>query len=312
LRYLVEAANRHVFIGTPFNHQDVENFMSQVAIYNKPEYPYIYCFYRVYTLFNSVINEDAVKAYTELKVFLKTYQEYIHIIDYNSIINYMQNFCLRCINHNIGNCENDFLYWIDEKIAANILLKNQLIQPANYRNIVAVAIKAGNLTYAENFIEQYARFLPHEYKEAFTLYTQALLAYAQKDYNKAEKIIAKTPNGDTKTFDALLKKLQLKCGYDNPKTDNLQLLETIKNFESFLNYNKEKLAGNYTVLKKFSQYYQLLAKAQLGKKNVQQIITQLNAEENFADKDWLQERCELLAQKKTGKRNILLPDTQHS
>jgi hypothetical protein len=312
LRFLVEAANRHLFIGTPLNHHDAEIFLTQIAVYNQPEYPYIYCFYRVYALLSSSISKDVIKAYSELKVSLKAYKKHIHKIDYNSIINYMQNFCLRCINHNIRNYENDFLYWVDEKIAEDILLEKQLIQPANYRNIVAIAIKAGNITYAENFIEQFARFLPHEHKEAFALYTQALLAYAQKDYTKAEKIIAKTPNGDTKTFDALLKKLQLKCRYDNAETDTTQLLETIKNFESFLNYNKEKLAGNYIVLKKFSQYYQLLAKAQLGNNNVPQTITKLNTETSFVDKDWLLHRFESLAHKKSGKRNIPLPDSQKS
>jgi len=64
--------------------------------------------------------------------------------------------------------------------------------------------------------------------------------------------------------------LLLKYHYDIAKTDNIQLEETSKNFEAFLNYNKEKLVGNFIVLKKFSQYYQLLVKAQLGKKNIQQ------------------------------------------
>lgn len=312
LRYLVETANRHLFIGTPFNHHDAETFITQIAVYNQLEYPYIYCFYRVYALLNSKINEDAVKAYNELKMFLEAYKKHIHKIDYSGIIGYMQNFCLRCINHDIGNYEIDFLYWVDEQIAENILLEKQLIQPAHYRNIVAAAIKADNITFAENFIEQYAHFLPSEHKEAFSLYTKALLAYAQKNYTKAQKIIAQTPNGDTKTFDALLKKLLLKCCYDNAETDIIHLLETIKNFESFLNYNKEKLAGNYMVLKKFSQYYQLLAKAQLNNKNLQQIITQLTAEPSFADKDWLLHRFESLIHKKSGKRNVPLPDKQYS
>ncbi len=308
LRYLVEAANRHLFIGTPFNHQDAENFIAQIAAYNKPEYPYIYCFYRIYALLNSIKTNDSVIAYNELKTFLKTYKAHIHKIDYNSMVNYMQNFCLRCINHNIGNYEIEFLYWVDEKIAEDILLEKQLIQPSGYRNVVAVAIKAGNIAYAESFIEQYAHFLPHEHKEAFTLYSQALLAYAQKDYTKAEKTIVQTPNGDTKTFDALLKKLQLKCRYDNTETNNIELQEGCKNFEAFLNYNKEKLAGNYTVLKKFNQYYQLLIKVRSGKKNIHLIIEQLNAETSFADKDWLLHRFEFLAHKKSGKRNILLPE----
>lgn len=288
LRYLCEVANRKKFTGIADEIENTDDFFKSLQPYNNNQYPYIYCFSKVYTLISSPINAHSLQDYKLLKDFLQQYKSHIHPLDYKAIIGYAQNFCLRCINENITAFEKEYLYFNELRVAENLLLEQKLVEPHYFRNIVSIAIKINELAYAKNFVAEYKASLPATHQEAYTLYCEAMIAYAEKKYDKAEQIITTTPNGDTKVFDALLKKMLLKIKLDNPTSPKTTLKETLKNYLKFLDYNEAKLASHYLPLKNFGSYYDnLINSRSRQQEDIAHRINNLKEEKAIADKDWL-------------------------
>lgn len=128
------------------------------------------------------------------------------------------NFCIRQSNRGNLSMVREALRLYREGLANGVFLENGHISAFTYRNAVALSLKIKDFSWAEDFIENYAKYLPREQRDNLLHYNRARLAYSQGNTDKAMEELRFVSAADTLftlTLDTLRAKIYFETGaYD--------------------------------------------------------------------------------------------------
>ncbi len=168
-----------------------------------------------------------------------------------------------------------------------LLLENGMLSRFAYNNIVGVAIRLGEVSWAETFIHRYKPALERKHREASFSLNLARVAYTRHDYGAA---LLHLQRADYKDFINSLnaKTLQLKIYYETAEFDaldaHLQSMHTFIIRQRAAGYHRE----NYLHVVRFARALLRLSPHQPAE--AEAIYQQIKAEPVLSEKEWLLEQ----------------------
>ncbi len=181
-----------------------------------------------------------------------------------------------------------------EALERALLLENGVLSRFAYNNIVGVAIRLGEVIWAEAFIHRYKPALERKHREASFSLNLARVAYTRHDYGAA---LLHLQRADYKDFINSLnaKTLQLKIYYETGEFDaldaHLQSMHTFIIRQRAAGYHRE----NYLHIVRFTRALLRLYPQQPEEMEV--LRQQIVAEPVLSEKEWLLERVGKLGKK---------------
>ncbi|MBK8195766.1 MAG: hypothetical protein IPK76_22150 [Lewinellaceae bacterium] len=194
------------------------------------------------------------------------------------------NFGVKKINESARGWLSATLDLYKGALERDLLLENGLLSRFAFNNIAAIALRTGELDWAEQFVLQYKPRLERHWREATAGLNLARIAYARRDFKTALLNLQRSDYKDL-INNLIAKTLQLKIYYETAEFDLLDShLASMKNF-----IRRHTATGhyrtNYSRMVRYTQ--QLMALDFNDAKAVAGLRAQIEKEEILTEKDWL-------------------------
>ena len=140
------------------------------------------------------------------------------------------NYLVRKLNSG----EDFYFEWLELMkfgLASKLILKNDLIDPIDYRNIVLAALRQKEYDWALNFVEQYKQLLSIEYRQSAYSFSKARIYWYSKNYQGVISTLQNVEYEDI-TYNLNSKLMLMTSLYELDEYDVLE--STIKAFKVFL------------------------------------------------------------------------------
>ena len=146
-----------------------------------------------------------------------------------------QNYCAIKINQGQNEYYREMFAIFRTTIENELFLEEERLSEGVYKNIITVSLGVGEYAWAEQFIQQYAQYLPTDIRENARTFNLAYLYFHLKQYPKVIELLRNVEYSDV--VYALSAKLILVRTYY--ETDEVLALESlIDSFRIFLRRNK--------------------------------------------------------------------------
>ncbi|MCB0572348.1 MAG: hypothetical protein KDC66_21420 [Phaeodactylibacter sp.] len=145
------------------------------------------------------------------------------------------NLCISKINRNRSAFLREALELYRRGIEAGILIEDGRLSRFTYNNVIGIALRLQELSWAERFLHQYRPLLEPEQQEATFSLNAARLAFAGKDYGLALTHLQRADYKDL-INNLVAKTLQLKAYYELSEFDLLD--SHLKTMQAFLRRNR--------------------------------------------------------------------------
>lgn len=224
------------------------------------------------------------------------YQFYHHLEHYHGLLPENEqrdlylaanNFCIRQLNKGKKEFEQTAL-----DIYKRILNKNLFKEGMSYltfSNIVALALKTGDLDWAERFILTHSAILLDEDREGSMALNLARLAYSRKDYSAALTLLQKADFRNLLNH-LVAKSLLIKVYYEAGEFETLDYQLTA--MKAFL-YRHKVMGWHKQAFLNLLRYTSLLLKRpRMNNLQIQQTLSKIRSTENFWEKEWLTRQFE--------------------
>jgi hypothetical protein len=196
------------------------------------------------------------------------------------------NFGIKKINQSAEGWLRATLDLYQGALQRKLLLENGQISRFAFNNIIAIALRVGELDWVERFILEHKSLLERQWREATASLGLARVAYARRDFKTALLNLQRSDYKDL-INNLTAKTLQLKIFYEAGEFDLLENhLKGMKNFikrHTSIGYHRT----NYGLIVAYTQ--QLMGLDFKKKETVEALRTAIVAEAILTEKDWLLE-----------------------
>ncbi len=196
------------------------------------------------------------------------------------------NFGIKKINQSAEGWLRATLDLYQGALARNLLLENGQISRFAFNNIIAIALKVGELDWVERFILEHKNLLERQWREATASLGLARVAYARRDFKTALLNLQRSDYKDL-INNLTAKTLQLKIFYETEAFDLLENhLKGMKNYirrHTSIGYHRT----NYGLIVAYTQ--QMMALDFRKKEAVEALRVSISGEEILTEKEWLLE-----------------------
>ncbi|HXH19573.1 MAG TPA: hypothetical protein VNJ07_10875 [Chitinophagales bacterium] len=284
LYYLSEALFRERLLGKSIKDENKREILDFLEAYKMNKDLYLTLYGNIFKMNLEKSPKEALPYYLKVKSAIKESAESIQLEEIRRVCVYLQNFCVNLINKGNKDYLKEYLEIIQFRISKGILVSGERINPQEFKNITKIAIKLNKTTWVENFIENFHKYLPDEYRSDYYNLVLGELYYHKNEFTKASHHLAvASHNKNDVYFGFAVKKLLLKIGYES---NDFALDSYLEMYKKHLYRYRNKIGENAPLLEKFYRYFRLLAKSD-DADDMEILLSKLLAEENFADKDWL-------------------------
>jgi hypothetical protein len=254
--------------------------------------PAIHCYYEIFQLLKT---ENDTDQFNHTLNTLNRYQKSYTDRELKSMYAYLSNYCIQHVNK--GHADfTPILFEMQKLLLQNkILLEDGALSHISYRNIVAIAIKLNEYTWAEKFIEDYKNTLSGLHKENAYNLSKSNLLYAQEDYSETIYLLNQVDFTDV-YYACTAKFTLLKAYFASREFDTLDYF--VSSFQLYLKRNKDISVNFKKSSENFLKHFKklLLIQKQLdfkekGKldKKTKDLIQKITEEKTMANKSWLLE-----------------------
>jgi hypothetical protein len=273
---------------TPKEKKEIDNFIKLVQSHKFFDLPIIRILYNI--LMNNIKGDR--EYFDNLKNLVQDYKATMSDEELMWIYFAMLNYCV--IQGNTGKKEfvKEELELYRHIIKAGFLIYNNTIETIFFKNIISCVAEAGDLKFAEEFKEENIQYVFAKDKTDITLYCDAIIAYAKKQYVTALELLART-NFTNINLKFGLRCLTMKILYENAMYE--QAFLSIDSFQQNLKREKtlpEEFIILYTA---FLGFYKKLLKLKLSPNKLENslLYNSVKKTETIA-KTWLLEQSKAL------------------
>jgi len=146
-----------------------------------------------------------------------------------------QNYCALKINQGKTAYYYRYFSLIKNLVDKDLLLENGSVPEPVFKNFITVSLGAGEYDWTEQFIRQYADFLPARIRENARMFNLAYVFFYQKNYNKVIEYLRDVEYSDV-VYALGAKSMLLRTYYE--QGEYLALDSLIDSFRIFLRRNK--------------------------------------------------------------------------
>jgi hypothetical protein len=166
------------------------------------------------------------------------------------------NYCIRKINQQKSNYFIQAFGLYKSALEADLLFENGQLSPFAFNNIVAIALKVGEIEWAELFIAQYAPVLENRHREANVKLNLARVAYLKKDFKSAMLHLQEADYKDL-INNLIAKTLLLKIYYESDEFDALDAhIQSMQRFigrQRVMGYHRDNYLNIIRFTRKLTQ-----------------------------------------------------------
>ena len=196
------------------------------------------------------------------------------------------NFGIKKINQSAEGWLRATLDLYQGALARKLLLENGQISRFAFNNIIAIALRVGELDWVQRFILEHKNLLERQWREATASLGLARVAYARRDFKTALLNLQRSDYKDL-INNLTAKTLQLKIFYESGEYDLLENhLKGMKNYirrHTSIGYHRT----NYGLIVAYTQ--QLMGLDYKKKEAVGALRAAIVAEEILTEKEWFLE-----------------------
>ncbi|HMQ49312.1 MAG TPA: hypothetical protein PKA00_17920 [Saprospiraceae bacterium] len=290
LRIACDMANRNSIIEASYDCRHLDKLLSWPI--DEDTFPAV----RVYKQALSMLSHrDDESHYHQFRAALAQNIACFPAAERRTLFTYALNYCIQKINIGKSQYYREAFGLYKDMLEGGTLLINQALSPWAYKNIITAGIRLQEFEWTEKFIQTYQTFLPDKDRDNALAYNLAAFYYALKDYKKALLQLQDVEFTDPSYYLGA-KFIQLKSFYELGEYEAyFSMIEAFRKYvdrSSTLSvYRKKTLKRFLLVAKKAGLLYveKPTLKAMDWQAKITELETQLEASQEVANKDWLQE-----------------------
>lgn len=246
--------------------------------------PIVTIYYRIYKTYVDFENEENYKA---LKNLVRINTKFLPQKESNHIFTFLINYCVGQINKGESIYFRELFNLYRQMIDYEVLTINNELSPWHFKNIVLSALKVSEFNWGINFIEDYAAYLPDEFRNNAITFNLARLYFSQKKYQKVLELIREVEYEDM-SYNIESKTMLLMTYYDTDEIEPLYSL--MDSFRVYLNRHKEIPEQRKNYYKNLIKFTKRLTKIIPGdKKAIDKVKKEIEDTPGFKVK-WLGEK----------------------
>jgi hypothetical protein len=177
--------------------------------------PAISLYYHGYWM---LVRPEEEAHFTSFKHALLQHGESFPLAERKDLFMLAANYCTRKYNEGRGDYTRELNEINKVGLAAGAFLVD--FSRFRFRNIVITALVAGDVEWAEQFMEDYQTWLPHRYRESMVSYSRALLEFQGQNYGRALQLLQKAEYRDL-VLNLSAKAVLIKIYYETGEDDLL-------------------------------------------------------------------------------------------
>ncbi len=194
--------------------------------------PLIRIFQKIIISFLEIDNEVHFEEWLQL---LREQGNQLTRPDLRECIFIAQNYCALKINQGHTNYYYRYFDLIKDMVERDLLVENGQIPEAVFKNFITVSLGAGQYEWTEQFIRQYADYLPTRIRENARTFNLAYVYFYQKSYERVIECLRDVEYSDV-VYALGAKSILLRTYYE--MGEHLALDSLIDSFRAFLMRNK--------------------------------------------------------------------------
>jgi tetratricopeptide (TPR) repeat protein len=200
------------------------------------------------------------------------------------------NFGIKKINEQQGIWLRNTLDLYQHALARQLLLENGHISRFAFNNIAGIALRLGELDWAEGFVQQHQHFLEKQHRRSTAAFNLARVAYARRDYGTALLHLQEAVDRDV--FSNLqAKTVQLKIYYE---TNEWEALEShLASMKTYIRRHARIAYQRDNYLRILLYVKQLMQLDRAKPAAVAKLHEQIAAEQSLTEREWLMEQVGL-------------------
>jgi len=277
----------------------IDDTIKQINKINYEEIPPIAIYYQIYLTY---VEPDEEDHFHKLKELIKNYLEVFPHTEANGIYEATLNYCVSKVNRGNQSYFNEMFELFEYGLKSKILITNDQLDPAIFRNIAITALRLGKFNWTDNFIKDYNHLIDARFRQNAVIFNSARLETYKKDFEKVIELLREVTFEDL-VYELSSKALQIVAYYELDEHE--VLISFLSSFNTFLRRNTkipDRRKNNYKKLIYFTR--KLIKLAPRMKPDIAKLKTEINESDNFADKPWLLEKIGELQ----GNRALLSPN----
>ena len=215
---------------------------------------------------------------------LPAHQQHFNEIEMREFYMFAINHGIRQTNNGQQHMEEEVLRLYRQALGAGYLFENGVLSRFTYHNIVAAALRCGELEWAAEFIPNYNTYLEQAYRDSALSFNQARLDYACNRYDSVLTLLQKANYRDP-LLNLAAKTLLLKTYFVLQEYDLLHShLDAMRNY-----IHRKKVIGyhrtNFLNIIRYTE--RIIALPDLDSR--EQLREQIAGESVLTEKEWLLE-----------------------
>ena len=247
----------------------------------------------IISVYNQILltltEEENEKHFDKLLEIIPLHEKKISLQQLREIYQYAMNYCIKKINK--GNTAYfKTLFGIYKIILPkNILLTEKFLPQFDYKNIVTIALRMKEFSWAKKFIEDYKPFLRKEDLENAYTYNLAHWYFHNREYSKTLSLFQRVKYTDV-YYQLDIRSILLKTYFE--QDDAEAFFYHASAFRTYIRRNK--LVSDYqrTSYRNFIKYSGQLLRANGNLKKISGIKKELEEKKQVADINWLLQKTE--------------------
>ena len=134
-----------------------------------------------------LIEPEETDHFIKLKNHLESHSSYFTLQELDIFYTHLKNYCI--VKINIGKTEyfTRLFEIFQTLIKEKVVLKDGIISPQSYKNIITVGLQVKEYSWVENFIQEYTSYLPKLNKENALVFNLSKVYFSQKKYYEVIK-----------------------------------------------------------------------------------------------------------------------------
>jgi tetratricopeptide (TPR) repeat protein len=203
---------------------------------------------------------------------------------------FAKNFCIRKINQGYTEYIKELYELYKVMLANKIIFKDNLLSQFDYKNIVYLGLRVGDMDWVKNFITKYNEFLDPRTKENAYTYNLASYYYFAKNYDEALTLLRSVEFTDI-YYHLDSKSLLLKIYYEQNETE--AFFSLVEAFRVYIKRNTLIPAGQKNTYYNMIKFVSKLFKWKLNpRNNLAQLEQEIETTKPLADINWIRKKLE--------------------
>ena len=284
LRYYCNVLSRQSTVSHEYEIKLIQEIINHVKDKDYSNYPSVMIYYQIALALTDEANEDH---YYKLKDLLKEHAIVFPKSEASDMYSFVVNYCTRKLNSGNNGYWREYYDVHQELLESKILIRDEELSPAIFKNIVAAGLRLGEVTSTEKFISDYSGFLPENQRENAVTYNTALLYLHQKMYDKVIQLLQEVEYEDF-IYNLSAKRLLLMTYYETDEQEPLHSL--IDSWRAYL-YRQKSISSNFKIsYSNLLKFTKRLLKIKYGDKSQLEVLKSEINSNQVASRSWLLEK----------------------